>query len=121
MIKHIWNVILNGTKAKVYLVPGWLILGNNAMVVNQNTILLNQNVYKSRNYKKWPQDARRLMAHEFVHCVQFSMIKFFILRYLLESLVQLLHLKRPYRDNRYEVEARDLEALPVQIEVLPHR
>ena len=123
MIKHVWDVkysanAFEGISAKVYLVPGWLIFNNAAMVIKQNVILLNKDVYKVRGYDVYPQQARALMAHELAHCVQFRDNKWFIARYLWDSLLKLLSAQHPYRDNRFEVQARSFETLQVEIEPL---
>lgn len=123
MFKHIWNVnylagAYSNIRAKVYLVPGWVIFNNNAIVIKQDVILLNKAVYKARGYKISPTQARNLIAHELRHCVQFRDNSWFIARYLWDSLLKLLSAQHPYLDNRYEVQARQVESLQVVIEPL---
>lgn len=121
MIKHVWDVKLGMDKAKVYTVPGVLIFNNVAMVVGQNTILLNKGVYKARQYDQNPERASKLMAHELEHCRQFRLHSWFIVRYLWESALELLTLGRPYLDNRFEVQARQAESLHFLVEILPRK
>jgi len=57
------------------------------------------------------QDQARLRAHERVHVAQFERWgPLFLLAYPAESALQLLIGRRPYLDNRFEVEARRLAA-----------
>ena len=54
-------------------------------------------------------DQARLRAHERVHVAQYERWgPLFLVAYPVESLLQLLLGRRPYRDNRFEVEARRL-------------
>lgn len=56
----------------------------------------------------------RLLAHELAHVRQWEADALFPLKYALESL------RRGYRDNRYEREARAAEALATAAADIPH-
>lgn len=54
-----------------------------------------------------PEDQARLRRHERVHVAQYERWgPLFLLAYPAESLCQLLRGRRPYLDNRFEIEAR---------------
>lgn len=56
-----------------------------------------------------PQAQRLLRSHERVHVAQYERLgPLFLLAYPAESLLQWLRGRRPYVDNRFEVEARRL-------------
>ena len=56
-----------------------------------------------------PDEQRLLRAHERVHVAQYERLgPLFLLAYPAESLLQLMRGRRPYLDNRFELEARRL-------------
>lgn len=56
----------------------------------------------------------RLRSHERVHVAQYERWgPFFLLAYPAESMLQLIRGRRPYLDNRFEVQARALSEAPV--------
>jgi hypothetical protein len=55
------------------------------------------------------EEQRLLRAHERVHVAQYERLgPLFLLAYPAESLLQLMRGRRPYLDNRFELEARRL-------------